>query len=82
MLHPIPFRLVSIALLALSVGMTSLPAAAPASFTPLKWPDLTKRPQPKSDATISYGDDALQKADVWVPAGPGQHPVVLMVHGG
>lgn len=82
MTNRIPFWLVSIALLALSFGMSSLPAATPASFTPLKWPDLTRRPQPKPDATISYGDDALQKVDVWVPAAPGQHPVVLMVHGG
>ena len=82
MFRSISFRYVSIALLALSVGMTAASTAAPASFTPLKWPDLTKRPQPKPDATISYGDDTLQKADVWLPTGPGQHPVVLMVHGG
>ena len=48
----------------------------------LTWPDLTKRVQPKPDATITYGPDALQKVDVWVPAGAGKHPVVLMVHGG
>ena len=48
----------------------------------LTWPDLTRRPHPKADATIGYGPDLLQKVDVWVPAMRGRHPVVLMVHGG
>ncbi|MBP2275573.1 acetyl esterase/lipase [Sphingomonas sp. PL20] len=48
----------------------------------LTWPDLTGRAQPKPDATIAYGADALQQVDVWLPAGAGRHPVVLMVHGG
>jgi acetyl esterase/lipase len=48
----------------------------------LTWPDLLKRPRPEPDATIRYGDKALQLVDVWVPAGTGRHPTVLMVHGG
>lgn len=48
----------------------------------LTWPDLTERPRPEPDATIGYGPDTMQKVDVWVPAGPGPHPTVLMVHGG
>lgn len=48
----------------------------------LTWDDLATRPKEKADATLSYGPDHLQKVDVWVPAGPGPHPVVLMVHGG
>lgn len=75
-------RLVTFILLVFCVGMTAVPATEPAPFTPLRWPDLTKRAQPKPDATIAYGDDALQKVDVWLPAGHGKHPVVLMVHGG
>ncbi|WP_353204508.1 alpha/beta hydrolase [Sphingomonas sp.] len=72
-------RLITLALLVLFSGMT---AAAAAPFTPLRWPDLTKRVQPKPDATIAYGADAQQKVDVWLPAGTGKHPVVVMVHGG
>lgn len=64
-----------------SAAMTSPDTAAP-SFKPLTWDDLSSRPRPKPDATIAYGDDHMQKVDVWVPAGPGPHPVVLMVHGG
>jgi acetyl esterase/lipase len=48
----------------------------------LTWPDLVGRPKPSPDATIEYGSDAMQKVDVWLPRGPGPHPVVLMVHGG
>lgn len=48
----------------------------------LTWPDLTKRPRPKPDHEIAYGPDLIQRVDLWLPAGPGPHPVVLMVHGG
>ncbi len=49
---------------------------------PMKWPDLTARPQPKPSATIPYGADPLQHVDLWLPKGTGPFPVVLMVHGG
>ena len=62
--------------------MTPTAADTPQGFTPLIWPDLVKRPQPKPNATIAYGPDSLQKVDVWVPPVVGRHPVVLMVHGG
>jgi acetyl esterase/lipase len=48
----------------------------------LTWPDLVKRPRPQPGTTFSYGDDAMQRVDLWLPAGPGPHPVAVMVHGG
>jgi acetyl esterase/lipase len=48
----------------------------------MKWPDLLSRQRPEPTATISYGDAQMQRVDVWVPAGAGPHPTVLMVHGG
>ncbi len=48
----------------------------------LVWDDLTSRARPRCDATITYGPDAMQKVDVWLPPQGGPHPVVLMVHGG
>jgi acetyl esterase/lipase len=59
-------------------------AATPvsATFKPLTWDDLTKRPRPSPDATVSYGADPMQKVDVWLPRGKGPFPTVLMVHGG
>lgn len=61
------------------------PSAAAAERRPgqlLVWPDLLSRPRPSPDATFPYGPDPLQLADLWLPRGPGPHPVVLMVHGG
>jgi acetyl esterase/lipase len=72
-------------------AMSDQPASVPpkagvattsATFRPLTWDDLTKRPRPQADATIAYGPDQMQKVDVWLPTQKGPHPVVLMVHGG
>ena len=76
------FRAAAIAVLLLAPQTSTsarVQSDAPALLT---WPDLTSRPRPQADATVSYGPDPMQKVDVWVPAGPGPHPVVLMVHGG
>lgn len=48
----------------------------------MKWPDLLDRPRPAPTATIAYGSDSLQVADLWLPSGRGPHPTVLMIHGG
>ncbi len=52
----------------------------------MTWPDLLTRAKPVADATLSYGSDALQVVDVWVPRadtwGAGPHPAVIMLHGG
>ncbi|WP_374137670.1 MULTISPECIES: alpha/beta hydrolase [unclassified Sphingomonas] len=62
--------------------LLGLSAMIPDTPSLLSWPDLTSRPRPQADATISYGADAYQKVDLWLPKGAGKHPVVLMVHGG
>jgi acetyl esterase/lipase len=51
-------------------------------FMPMTWADLSSRPRPVPHATIAYGADDYQKVDVWLPAGAGPFPVVLLVHGG
>ncbi len=48
----------------------------------MRWPDLLSRAQPKPDATVTYGDDALQVVDIWRPEGKNGFPAVLMIHGG
>jgi acetyl esterase/lipase len=48
----------------------------------MAWPDLLTRPRPEPSATITYGTESMQRADLWLPAGKGPHPTVLMVHGG
>jgi acetyl esterase/lipase len=72
------------ALLALAAGAMAA-SSPPPSDTParlLTWPDLLGRPRPAPSATVHYGADPLQVADLWLPAGRGPHPIVLMVHGG
>ena len=54
----------------------------PAAPQLMKWPDLLTRPRPEPTATVAYGSDRLQVADLWLPGGRGPHPTVLMVHGG
>jgi acetyl esterase/lipase len=44
--------------------------------------DLLALPQPPADVTIAYGPLPSQKAELRLPAGPGPHPVVILVHGG
>ena len=44
--------------------------------------DALALPQPAADEVISYGNDALQKAELRLPAGDGPYPVVIVVHGG
>jgi acetyl esterase/lipase len=61
--------------------LAALGLAAPSAAT-MKWPDLFAMPKPAPDRTIPYGADPLQHVDLWLPAGKGPFPVVLMVHGG
>jgi acetyl esterase/lipase len=64
-------------------GFESAPAAPIAPQKPLMtWDDLLSRSKPAPDATVRYGDDALQLVDVWTPKGAGPHPAVVMIHGG
>ena len=53
-------------------------AAANTTFAELKARPHTAKP----DARLRYGDQASQIVDLWLPAGPGPHPVVIMLHGG
>lgn len=32
--------------------------------------------------TIAYGSEGSQRADLYIPAGPGPHPVMVVIHGG
>ena len=57
-------------------------ATASASAELMKWPALLERERPAPSETISYGDQGMQRVDLWLPEGKGPHPTVLMVHGG
>lgn len=57
------------------------PAPHPAGHL-LTWPELIGRTRPAPDHVIHYGDQPAQVVDLYLPAGPGSHPVVIMIHGG
>jgi acetyl esterase/lipase len=56
-------------------------AAAPAPKL-IKFSELKARSHPTPTTTVRYGSDPLQVVDVWLPAGRGPFPTVLMIHGG
>lgn len=58
------------------------PAPAPAARAPITFSQLLVRPRAKADLRIAYGPDPLQFGELWLPAGPGPHPVVVLIHGG
>jgi len=68
--------------LALAASLAMMTTMAFAATQLLTWSDLMTRVRPAPQATVSYGAEAYQKVDVWLPAGRGPFPVVLMVHGG
>ena len=63
-------------------ALLTLVLALPARAAPMTWPDLLSRPKPQPTRTIAYGVDPSQVADLWLPAGKGPFPVVVMIHGG
>ena len=44
--------------------------------------DIGKLPMPPADFTFSYGQDTNQIGELRLPAGPGPHPIIVLVHGG
>ena len=44
--------------------------------------DVDALPSKPADARVSYGADPLQFGDLRLPAGPGPHPVAIVIHGG
>ena len=43
---------------------------------------LESFPNPPADHVIAYGEGALQFGELRLPAGPGPHPVMVLIHGG
>jgi acetyl esterase/lipase len=64
---------------AVAAALTVSAASAPKleSFS-----ELLAKPRQKADARIAYGADPNQFGDLWLPAGKGPFPVVVLIHGG
>ncbi|HYF64217.1 MAG TPA: alpha/beta hydrolase, partial [Herpetosiphonaceae bacterium] len=43
---------------------------------------ILSQPAPPADLRLAYGPDPLHFGDLRLPAGPGPHPLVIVVHGG
>ena len=71
--------MIRLAFIAALASCTAMPSAI---FTPMTWADLTTRHRPSPQTTIAYGTDDYQKIDLWLPAGTGPFPAVLLIHGG
>lgn len=63
--------------------MMTSPAASPAlARDPISFSDLLARPRTAADVRIAYGDGPQQFGELWLPAGEGPFPVVVLIHGG
>ena len=62
------------------IAAAAMSAAAIAA--PMQWSELLDRPKPQASTRVPYAKGDLHYADLWLPAGKGPFPVVLMVHGG
>lgn len=82
------FWLTALALLPIATasGCAVEPAQTPASATSaerLMTPqDLEALPSREPDVRVAYGPEASEYGELRVPAGPGPHPVVILIHGG
>lgn len=80
------FKAIALALVAALAGSAMSGDAQPPSQATaghlLTWPELLGRIRPVPDHVVRYGDQAQQVVDLYLPAGDGPHPVVVMIHGG
>ncbi|MGQ3054116.1 MAG: alpha/beta hydrolase family protein [Roseateles sp.] len=61
----------------------ALPLALSAPAQTLSFLEVLDRPdRPQPDHRLAYGDAPQQFGELWLPKGPGPHPVALMIHGG
>ena len=77
--HVIPAGLTLLAGLCTAIGLFT---AAAAQTRLMSWGDLLGRPMPSPTVRIAYGKLSDQFGELWLPAGKGPFPVVVMVHGG
>jgi acetyl esterase/lipase len=77
------YSLLTVLALALCTGVSAAAGQQPVTPPRLMGPqDLQALPSSAPDARVSYGGDSSQYGELRVPAGPGPHPVAVLVHGG
>lgn len=85
-----PPALLAGALLLAACGVSEAEPPARTSAAPadtdlgglLTYRELLARPRTEHGERIAYGAGAQQFGELWMPAGDGLHPVIIMIHGG
>jgi acetyl esterase/lipase len=67
---------------AILIALALAGGARGASVRLMGWDDLLGRPMPAPSERIAYGPLPQQFGELWLPAGRGPFPVVVMIHGG
>lgn len=71
-------RLTPLAAIALMIAAFG----ASVSAEPMTYAQFAALKQPAGAERIAYGSGPDQFVELWLPGGPGPHPVVVMIHGG
>lgn len=65
-----------------ALALAALAGAAPVAAAPVTYKEMLARPVPAATAKLAYGPLPQQFGELWLPGGPGPHPLVVLVHGG
>nr|WP_318284381.1 MULTISPECIES: hypothetical protein [unclassified Methylobacterium] len=57
-------------------------AAGPVSADPVELATFRDLPRPEASLRVAYGKAPAQGVDVFLPDGPGPHPVAVLIHRG
>ncbi|MFN3659219.1 MAG: alpha/beta hydrolase family protein [Pseudolabrys sp.] len=75
-------RKLAIAFVLTALWGTAAPMVVAATAAPLTHTELLARERPVATKRIRYGALPGQFGELWLPDGPGRHPVVILIHGG
>ncbi len=62
--------------------MATALAIGPAAADPVDLSTFRDLPRPEPTLQVAYGEAPAQSVDVFLPDGPGPHPVAVLIHGG
>ena len=62
--------------------LTSITASAASAADPVELSAFIALARPEPTLQVRYGAEPTQGIDIFLPAGPGPHPVAILIHGG